>query len=299
MMEKILPKWIDKSIWLWILLFVFFSPFSISLTQAVLSFALLFWLIKLFYTRTWQKTPLDLPIILFLSVGLVSAVLGTNPQRSFREILSEIFLVMIFFLMVNNLDYPKVQKLTRLLFIAVTITAFYGVIRFFVTHEERLRATKWYMTYGGYIMVATLFFLPSLLVSKQGDYRKYLKWVTFVLMIVALILTFTRGAWIGFIVGSLFIFWYYNRRWIKKFILCLVILLLCSFLLFPRARLTQRIYQIVEVDSWGRRTEMWLVALKIIQGHPVLGVGLDNYRYTVPGIFTRGRPQNNKFLSCA
>lgn len=294
-MSKILLERIDKLIWWGILSFVFFSPISISLAQISFLFALLFWLIKLFSTKHWQRTPLDLPIILFLFIGLVCSVLGFNPQHSFRELSSEILLFMIFFLVVNNLDYPKAQKLIRLLFIVVALTAFYGVVKFFVVHEERLSSTKWYMTYGGYIMIAMLFFLPSLLISKEVNTKRYLHWTAFVLMFAALVLTFTRGAWIGFIIGCFFILWHYKRRWIKGFILCLIAVVFCTFLLFPRAKLTRRINQIIEVDSWGGRPEMWLVALKIIHDRPLFGVGLDNYRYTVQKYLPEEDPKTTSF----
>jgi len=291
MLEKM-----EKFIWWGILGFVFFSPFSISLTQMIFSFALLFWLIKLFYrSNSWQRTPVDLPIILFLSIGFISTILGSNPGRSFRELASETFLFMIFFLLANNLDYLKIKKLNRLLFVLVTITVFYGLIKFFVISEGRLGATKWYMTYGGYLMVAMLFFLPSLLMSKESRSKKYLHWIAFALMCVALVLTFTRGAWIGFVIGCIFILWHYNRKWVKGFILGLIGIYFFFFFLFPETKITRRIHQIVEIDSWGKRPQMWSVALRIVRDYPLLGVGLDNYRFTVPKYLPEGNPEKTTF----
>jgi len=97
---------------------------------------------------------------------------------------------------------------------------------------------------------------------------------------VALLLTFARGAWIGFTISvpAMILLGVWKRRGFLRacgMVVCLGFLLLLMALPFAE-QIGQRLFE----DDYGRawsRVPMMQVALNVIRSNPILGVGLSNY----------------------
>jgi len=108
--------------------------------------------------------------------------------------------------------------------------------------------------------------------------RRWFYGLTALVMAVALVLTYSRGAWLlGVPVSLLFLMALRGRR---AFVLALGVLLLAAVVLLlvvGPGRLTSLL------DTTGGTTffrlQLWQSSWSMVRDHPVLGVGLDNFLY--------------------
>jgi putative inorganic carbon (HCO3(-)) transporter len=124
----------------------------------------------------------------------------------------------------------------------------------------------------------------------QRGWKRLLLVVALSLGFVALLLTFSRAAWLGLILGSgaalLLLLWAWRReQWVPNWaaiglLVAVLSLIVLGFvvvnwqLLQPRLGLTSQGTEIRSVES---RAIQVPAAVALIQKHPVLGVGLGNY----------------------
>ena len=104
----------------------------------------------------------------------------------------------------------------------------------------------------------------------------------FAVTIILIALTFSRSAWLGLGVFALIILFHFRRFERKRLItlgltslLCLLILIIpLRQLFFTRVGDDQ-----AQTEQVSTYTRLWLIehTWEIIQGHPLLGVGIGNY----------------------
>lgn len=85
MIERIV-KYCDWLIGAFLVLFVFWSPISITGTQIAVSFALLFWVIGMLVIRRFQlmRTPLNIPIAAFLVAAAIGVIMAVDFKHSLK-----------------------------------------------------------------------------------------------------------------------------------------------------------------------------------------------------------------------
>jgi O-antigen ligase len=122
-------------------------------------------------------------------------------------------------------------------------------------------------TFSGLIMIAGLAALGRLLFHKPKEY-----WVIGCTgaIILCLLLSVTRQAWLGFFIGTVFMVSFWN----KKYFLLLPILLV-GVLLFASDNITERIHSFTNLkdSSLQARVFLWKGGWEIFKDHPVTGCG--------------------------
>ncbi len=140
--------------------------------------------------------------------------------------------------------------------------------------------------------------------STGGSARKTW-WVVLAVVGISIVLSFTRGVWLGCLVALVYVVGRRNHRWLWA----LPAFLIAGYLAAPTM-----VRQRVEVlrhptsdPSLSIRFEMWQVALRMVRKHPLVGVGPNNIErvyalYLPPGRApVRGYHQHlhNNFLQLA
>jgi putative inorganic carbon (hco3(-)) transporter len=129
---------------------------------------------------------------------------------------------------------------------------------------------------GAHISMLLLMML-SLLFYTKNRFKNILVWFVLLMGIAALILTFSRNSWIGFAVGLVvFLFVALRHRWIsgKKVVsMAVLIAVILSVFSVPMAA---RLSQDDKGSAWARVPLMKL-AFNMIQEHPFIGVGVNNF----------------------
>jgi len=292
-----LLKYCDWLIVAFLILFVFWSPISISGAQTAVSFALLFWLIKMFLTKKFRlaRNPLNIPIVAFLSAAAIGVIMAVDFKHSLKGY-TTLGWMSIFFLFVNNVrDETQFKRLIRILIIITTIAGAYGIfqhltrIDFFgnVKHLSlpMARGTGFFnhpATFGNYILLV----LPVVIgLSSYSKTRREKRWLQLssLIILIAIIFSYGRAVWVGLIGGLIFMAILKSKR-----LLLLVIagIIACSIfiLIFPSSQFTQRVVGTLKSRRpVGDRTEFWEGSLRILKDYPITGLGWEGFRLAYPG----------------
>lgn len=130
--------------------------------------------------------------------------------------------------------------------------------------------------------IATLKFNESGIVAVLPRHRRFF-FVAATTILLADLLTFSRGGYLGVISGLLFLFALQYHAWsarIKKTIIALIALAAIVIIASPIGTRISSSFDTSEGSNQGR-LEMWRAATDIIIEHPFLGVGLGNYSLAV------------------
>lgn len=259
---------------------------SISLQNLIWVAVLIF-----FYLRFRSKEPVNWPkglfpfaTLLFLSTFFLGAVVGVDPANSFHTVHKYLTFLMIFPLGAMALGEQEIRKLLLIFIFGTAICSIYGIGKYFFLHENRIDSFSGdKMVFGGLLMAGLLLTIWFLKNSPKNIWL----WASFILILSALVLTQTRGAWIGAFAGFFLFSWRYNRKWL----LAAAILIASAFFMMPTS-LQNRVKSITDLNisyddnhqianSSQPRLLIWLSGMKIIKDHP-WGIGQGNISDVFP-----------------
>ena len=269
---------LDKVIQFSLFSFAAFSMFSISITQISFAIGSLAWLLKVHLTQSWKElkgTVVGIAILTFVLACILSITTSVDIGSS-GKFLKKLIQFTIFFWAANVITNEKLRDLLyKLLIIAGAISAINSFTPMFTTdsltygrlYGSRLTGTMAApSTFSGTIMIVGLITLGKFLFSKNKHF-----WIVSCLSVIVLCLlfTFTRQAWLGFFVGTVFLFYF----WEKKYLL-IIPLLLAGLLLFAPDTIKQRIQSFKNIQkdfSLQQRVLSWEGGWEIFKDHPVTG----------------------------
>lgn len=284
-----------------------------------------------------QLTPIFVP---FLSLWAVMALSTTNAISlglSAKEMIKWTEFIVVFLLAKNTLVHRRdVYLLVAVLLGAGFLEAMHGWIQFMfnIGPESFLIAGRFLRAYGsfgqpnpygGYLGLI----LPISLALFVGsfDQRPFLSWrkalalgMLFLTILAAMVMSLSRGAWLGFISAALVIALAKSRKTrivalILVFTIALVALIgmydlipgeirapfaafFTEFSVFdPReAFVTPENYSIVE------RMAQWYAAWNMFLDYPLIGLGIGNFKafypeYTLPQFWLAGQHAHNYYLN--
>ena len=198
-------------------LFVFtaFSMFSISITQIAGFLGGLAWIFRTHLTGNWQEQrwPLGIIFALFALASMIAVINAFDPSYSYKE-LRKLLEILIFFWVVNCVREERLRdSLSTLLIIAATLACFYAFYQGWkdgVGLGHRAEGTmSVYMTFAGIIMLAGMHASGKLLFRRPVD---PLLLPALLIISFCLLLTYTRQAWFGFLIGLFFLISIWRKK---------------------------------------------------------------------------------------
>jgi O-antigen ligase len=142
----------------------------------------------------------------------------------------------------------------------------------------------------------------SMLVYKQS--RQWLIVGSFSLILIADLLTFSRGGYLGIFTGLLFLGLFFFKNIIRKYkkTLILTICLIVALIIIP-SPISQRFFSSFDLKEGSNqgRLLMWKKAAAITLAHPLIGVGIGNYPLAIKATATYREPiyAHNTYLDIA
>ena len=284
------------------------QDWAVTIIQMVTLVALTAFLLEKSLTWNWKwiKTPLDKPIIFLLILSILSTVFSMNRPRSFWAILLLINYVIIFYLIVHTVRTRSDYR--HLLWVIISMGAFLSLFGLFKKymgnpfpwwnyHNIPETAGHLISTYGnrnhltGYLEMALPLALGLILTGYRGV-RLFLLIVLSALLLLVLMLAFSRGGWVSGSLGLIFMglvlmtSQYFNKKKVLVavigwgFILIMIVL--------SSTAMVERLLTLEEVDkgSIAGRTKIWGAVVEMIEDYPVLGVGPGNFST----VFTQYHP---------
>jgi O-antigen ligase len=267
--------------------FVLGLGLSITLSETALTLLTLLWLWRLRdpEARAAARWPLWQPVVAFSAVSLVSALASGHPVMALGAC-KGLLLVTALYVTADVLSGPEDgHRFLSALLVVATVAAAVGVLQTAVCpgpaadygspawlYHRCNRARGFfsiYMTLAGVLSLVLLANLPRFLPGARLPRWPTLPWLV---SLVGLLATYTRGAWMGFVVGVLALIPATRKgRWL---LLGGLIVLGLTTLAGPQ-HLRQRFLTMGDPDdpTVKERVYMWRSGLTMWRQHPVLGVG--------------------------
>jgi len=283
-------------------LFAAAMPFSIFITQVAIGVLLLCWLGRIFITKQlrFQKTGLEYAFLAYLIAELIALVFSTNFGQSVIY-LKRFLLIPIVYSLASGIDNEKDLKTAIYIFIISTgLYSLSGIISYIINPNVRVRHIQNSMTEGGITMLGALAAFTVAWFTKK-IFWKIIFLSSTIISIICLVLTATRGSWLGFFVGIFIILFYLN----KKILLMIPVMIVAFYFLLP-ANFKTRVENIFNPNYRTNQYRLywWSVGLKIFKDHPLVGIGDvstgDMYdKYKDPGDKERIGHFHNNFVHIA
>ncbi|MDH5661361.1 MAG: O-antigen ligase family protein [Elusimicrobiota bacterium] len=288
------------------------DPFALpkaTVLRIMVLFILAVWLTKVLREGKirWQRTPLNLPIIMFLLICGLSTLFSVSPRLSlwgmhgfyFEGFLSFLCYGIVYFIAANYVTDKR--KILKTLLIASVIVSVYALVQasgitFFVWRGTQPYPRVWSTLgnpnfLGPYLIMVIPIYLVFLM--RAETVRKKLLYSLFTLIsVLALIFTYSRAAWLGMAVGLIVFAFMVNKKQLKANSFFLMGIMVSSIILvsiYPRLYLrpeertatmkpiVERAVSTVDFKEPGitARLSAWETTIKMTLKRPILGFGLD------------------------
>ena len=229
-----------------------------------------------------KKLPLKSPIILFILLTFISIFYSFNFATSVAEwlrILSIFFLYILSFVLIKN-KY-NFNKLVYTIIASTIIPGFMSLYQFFtktgmtIIDEDitnRIFGTFAHPNLLAYYLTIPLALLVFLVLKKDANYiKKILIYSLLLFNFIILLLTFTRGAWVAFLI-ILLIFGTVKYR--KFLAISILGLFLIYMLLPPLSARVNNLFVYNPYSSIQWRINIWKDGFKYAQENIIAGHGL-------------------------
>ena len=276
--------------------FLVLDPFSISLAQicvtiGVLAAAADFILSRRESAKPSPQWPLWLPFSVFAVITVLSAFLSQDVVGSLTDSKQLLEILILYWALRAIPGFGRARLLVQLLILAAGVMVIVGLFQFALSEGRPLSrrpsgTLSIYQTFSGILVIVTLLSLSQALSRTASPRERWFAGGATLLLILGLLFSLTRGAWVGFGAGVILLLILQRRaRWL--WVLPVVIALL--FLAGPR-ELRVRLQHTVlfNEEASGERVLMWKAGLQMAREFPVLGVGTDMVKplypdYRLPG----------------
>ena len=239
-----------------------------------------------------KTSPVDMPLIMFIGVMLFCLIFNSHDfavsVEGFRAIVQYMLWYFVVIQLIKGEDSAK--AITAFFVVTVAALAVYGVYQYAVgvempagwtDHNEASLRTRVFAiftspnVFGSLLTLAAPMSVSMMLISKSRAAKAAFGAMT-LFIAASLAFTFSRGAWIGFIVAVGVYVLVKDKRLI---IPCVVAAVLIAVLV---PSISGRIgYMLspeyIESSLRGGRLVRWMTGLKIFADYPVLGIGLGQF----------------------
>ena len=256
------------------LLFMAALPVSIAASQILLTLAIGCWAAILYAHGERPRAPRFFkPLLAYALLTLVSVAASLDPLASLVDS-KEVLLFLVVPVVYRLVRGPSAATAATVIISAGAASAVLGIVQYGIFGYDDLQQRPpgfmgHYMTYSGLLMLLVVLASARLLFDARDR-----AWTGLVLpaLAVALVTTFTRGAWIGACAGVGLLLALKNVR----LLLALPVLVLIVVAAAP-AGIADRIDSIFDRrDPTSRdRVAMARAGVRIIADHPLAGVGPD------------------------
>lgn len=269
---------------------------------------LLLFVFKFIFERTFDRKilyhPVTLAIAFHITWMFITSVTSTYPVVSFKHLLSQLWFIIPFYLLGTQLFREKknIKKFVWLYSSTLLIVIFYTLTQH-AQNNWTQKAAHWVMTpfyndHTAYAAVLALFIPPMIafMRDRHSSFReRFLAGFMSIMLIIAIILSYTRAAWLSLIV-TLIIYFIFSFR-IKFYnVLLIGAGLLTLFMIFSSdifmkleknrqdsaTDFNKHIKSISNISTDAsnlERINRWNSALRMWKQKPFLGWGPGTYQF--------------------
>jgi O-antigen ligase len=310
-------------------LLLIFTPLALASVQgwaiSVIHFVTLIALTAFLFEKSltwdweWIKTPLDKPILCLLVLCLLSSVFSVHTYTSIWSSVLLLNYCIIYYLTLHMVRTRS--QFRQLVYLVVAMAGLLGVIGLlkiffgnpfpwwnytdFQIEPNRLSSTFGNANhFAGYLEMTLPLLLGLILTGLTGMKRFFMACIA-VLLFLSLMLSLSRGGWIGAMAGLLFmaVVLLTEHRFKKRKVLVALAGGLCvmAFAVLTSTATVERILALEKTEGLQARMMVWEGTVEMIKDHPVLGTGPGTFatvytQYHPPGFYRRYFAAHNDYL---
>lgn len=306
-----------------VLLIVFVTPFSVPLYEIqkgmpfdlylpseplIIGVSFVFF-IKLILERRFDRKiayhPVSIAIYFYLIWIFVTSITSSMPLVSFKFLAARVWYIATFYALMTQVfyNYKNIKRFVWLFVAAMVVIIGYSTIRhfsygfdeMFIAHYVMQPFFKDHTVYGA---VIAMFFMVLMIFTFKSDYSINTKLIILVfsaIFLLALVLSYSRAAWLSVIGG--FTLWLVYWLRIKLKVLLVIGLLVVGYVLMNWTSIMIKLEQnrqdsstdIAEhVQSMSNvatdasnleRINRWMCAFRMFRERPVFGYGPGTYTF--------------------
>lgn len=289
-----LDKLLDNSIFakpiIWVSLVVILTPFLPTmavLLLVLLSLGSVFLKTILDKNFEFKYSRLNSFILIFILVYCFSAMSSLSMSESKNIFMLVTVFILFYFAVINTVDSKnKLNTLLYMFVIGATFASIYGLYQYafgdlysqawldsnmFENIKMRVYSTFENPNVFGEYLLLVIPIIAALLFTEKGILKKIFLFVLLGINGIALVLTFSRGCWLGIIFGMAILAVVIDRR----FILLGVLLLLLAPFILPET-IINRFTSIGNMgdSSTSYRVYIWMGTILMLKDYWFSGVGL-------------------------
>ncbi len=243
---------------------------SIAVAQILVGFLGILWIILMARGQRYARTPLDVPLFVFLGVRSLAVFFSEFPAESFSTLSRELVFYISFFFSAHYLQQASRGQIVgtlRWLFVSTAVVAILSSLQVIIGMVDRANG----FTGGGTMATHLVFVLPFLLLSVESKEVFRSRWVLWALLAaigIGLAFSTKRGDWLAagaivFVYGLIF-----NRR------LLLGALLFGAIVVAGVPEVQERLLTLAApMENASDRLPVWEAAAQRSGEHPILGFG--------------------------
>jgi len=267
----------------------------------------------------WINTPLDKPILILIILSILSTFFSLHKQTSFWSTILLFNYLFIYYLVIQTVRTRT--QLRQLVYLIIGVAAFlsiFGLLKIFGNNpfpwweypEITRSVDRLASTYGnanhlaGYMEMSIPLVLGLFLTGLRGT-RLFLMICIIFLFFIALMLSLSRGGWIGAFIALIFMAFALqtNRRFISKKLIVILIAgsIAAAFFVLSSTATVERILALEKKEGLAARMAVWNGAVNMIKDYPLLGTGPGTFstvytQYQPPGMYRRYFMAHNDYL---
>ncbi|MFN6483232.1 MULTISPECIES: IctB family putative bicarbonate transporter [unclassified Nostoc] len=305
---SVLLQWGDVIAAAFLSLIYALAPFASSTLVGLLLVACVgFWLLltlsdEVTPTNVSSVTPIHFLVLLYWGVAAVATALSPVKKAALNDLGTLTLYLLLFVLCARVLRSPRLRSWIIALYLHVSlIVSVYGLRQWFfgatalatwVDPESPLSKTTRVYSYLGNPNLLAGYLLPAVILSLvaifawQSWARRLLALTMLIVNTACLILTFSRGGWIGLVVSiltvmALLVYWNsvemprFWRTWSLPIVLggLIGVLVLAMIFIEPLRLRVFSIFADRKDSSNNFRRNVWDAVFEMIRDRPILGIG--------------------------
>jgi O-antigen ligase len=268
------PAGLERAAWLALLAFVAAIQVSIAAAQILLTVTAVLWLSLVVRNRERVPVPaMFWPLAAYAGITIVASLFSLDPGISLRDSKQLVLFAIV------PIAYRLLPGRRSLTAVDVIITvgaleAIVGIVQYAVFNFDHLGqrvqgSMSHYMTYSGVLMLVACTAAARILFRQEDRV-----WAALVMpaLLVALVLSMSRNAWVGVCAGIGLLFLLRDFR-----LVALLPAAAALFLALAPAPLAERLYSTFSLQDPSNqdRVAMLRSGVRMITDHPLTGVGPD------------------------
>lgn len=321
--------------WIQIAILVFIAPFLLFMQKSYIFVLIVIFLILIFrglLKKTFlENTILNFPIILLLISIFVSTIWISDLSHSLPRIVMILYSIVFFYGLIALLKTDRLIKAGVVSYLIagflLSLLSITGMSVLNVKHFDILFKLKEKIPFihfnlpgaregihpnavgGILILFIPLFFvlIYSVLKNRKELHEilnshvfKWFLWAGLIVCFLTLVLTQSRGAWLGLIIGSAVMLAALSRKKNIFIISSAVVSVLFSLVIvYSIGKLDSTRFMVRSAEeTFDFRVQIWDIATPLIASHPFSGIGIDEFRYH-PEMRYELSHAHNKFIHLA